>query len=649
MYRSSLLALLALLADPRVAAAKTAKTATGSKRPHPRQFGGPALSRTDFNRLAHHAALPLFWPADTNGDGKIAPDELSARGSGATMRRWVKKGGFTKAFIRAYKQLVDLRRREAVRRELDQGRPTLVSHDFRGLSKAERTMLRELMAAATLIDELYYRQTGAYRLRRQIAKADPESRALVARNSGPWCSAPKTRDDPFCNALSSFPERISETYPADIKQDKAFCKRLQSHPDAKKLLDPFTVVRKRGGKLVSVPLHKAYAGPMRKVAKRLRAAAKAIAKVASEKALRAYLLAAAQAFTDNDWERADEAWAKMGSLNTRWFLRVGPDEVYVDPCQQKAGFHLALARIDPNSLAWKRKLAPLRQKMETRLAKLIGPAYRARTIKFDMPDFIHVVLNAGDSRHPLGATIGQSLPNWGKVAREGRRRTMQMSNLYTDADSLRIKRLKAKELLSKATLPYFTDSPAPSQLDTILHEAGHNFGPDSGWKIDGKVPKVVFGGALASTLEELKAQTLSLWYHQLLREEGVLSEKQQRQGYVDAMLWAFGHISRGMETGAGQPAPYSRLAAVQVGWLLDEGGLSYHRGKWTVHFDKVPKAIEKLMKKVGQIKATGDRKAGEALIQRYISDNALERLRYSSLRCVLLKYPKAAFDYAVRF
>lgn len=646
MYRSPLLALLTLvlLTAPRGASAKAS-----AAKPHPRQFDMPALSRADFNRLAHHASLPLFWRVDKDGDGKIAAGELAVRGSGAVMKRWLRKGAFTKAFVKAYKQLVDLRRREAVRRELDQGRPTLVAHDFRGLSAAEKRMLRELTAAAKLIDELYYRQTGAYRLRKEIAKADPASRALIARNAGPWCSAPKTRKDPFCNGLSSFPARVSETYPADIKQDKAFCKRLQRHPDAKRLLDPFTVVRKRGGKLVSVPLHKAYAAPMRKVARRLRAAAKAIAKLPGEQALRAYLLAAAQAFTDNNWERADEAWAKMGSTNSKWFLRVGPDEVYVDPCQQKAGFHLALARIDPSSLAWKRKLAPLRQKMETRLAKLIGPTYKARTIKFDMPDFIHVVLNAGDSRHPLGATIGQSLPNWGKVAREGRRRTMQMSNLYTDADSLRIKRLKAKELLSKATLPYFTDSPAPSQLDTILHEAGHNFGPDSGWKIGGKVPKEVFGGALASTLEELKAQTLSLWYHQLLRDEGVLSEKQQRQGYVDAMLWAFGHISRGMETGSGQPAPYSRLAAIQVGWLLDEGGLSYHRGKWTVHFDKLPRAVEKLMKKVGQIKAAGDREAGQALVQRYINKKALKRLRYAYLRCVLLKYPKAAFDYAVRF
>ncbi|MCK5799331.1 MAG: hypothetical protein KAI47_19205, partial [Deltaproteobacteria bacterium] len=560
-----------------------------------RQFEGPALSRSDFNRLAIQASQPFFWISDANKNNVIDAKELGARGSGKLLRRWIRGDAFSPAFIKAYRSLVEVRRREAVRRELDQGRPTLVAHDFRKLVPAEKRMIRELVATAKIIDQLYYRQKGSYRFLRTIAKADPASRALFRRNSGPWCSAPKTGNDPFCSAVKGIPARRSESYPTDIPQDKAFCQRLQKDPAAKQLLNPFTVVRRRGKKLVAIPLTKAFRGPMRAVSGHLRAAARAIAKLPQEKALHTYLLAAAQAFLDNNWERADEAWAKMGSTNSKWYVRVGPDEVYFDPCQQKAGFHLDLARIDPSSLVWKRRLVPLRQEMETSLAKLIGAPYKARTIHIDMPDFIHVVLNAGDSRSPLGATIGQSLPNWGKVAREGHRRTMQMSNLYTDADSLRVKRLKAKALLAKSALRYFTTSAEPGQVGTILHEAGHNFGPDSGYKIQGKVPKEIFGGSLASTLEELKAQTLSLWYLQLLRDRGVQNETQQRQGYVDAILWAFGHISRGMASGSGHPHPYSRLAAVQVGWLLDHGALSYHRGKWSFAFEKFPGAIESLM------------------------------------------------------
>src|SRR5205823_5873417 len=55
-----------------------------------------------------------------------------------------------------------------------------------------------------------------------------------------------------------------------------------------------------------------------------------------------------------------------------------------------------------------------------------------RAIK--LPDFIDVVLNAGDQRSPNGATIGQSLHNWGPVAEAGGR-TVAMTNIGTDTDS----------------------------------------------------------------------------------------------------------------------------------------------------------------------------------------------------------------------
>ncbi len=109
----------------------------------------------------------------------------------------------------------------------------------------------------------------------------------------------------------------------------------------------------------------------------------------------------------------------MNVDNSKWYLRIGPDEVYFEPCSWKAGFHVSFARINPDSLNWQNKLEPVKGDMEKALAALAGPPYKARDVKFKLPDFIDIVLNAGDSRPPLGATIGQSLPNWGQVANEG--------------------------------------------------------------------------------------------------------------------------------------------------------------------------------------------------------------------------------------
>ena len=47
------------------------------------------------------------------------------------------------------------------------------------------------------------------------------------------------------------------------------------------------------------------------------------------------------------------------------------------------------------------------------------------------------------------------------------------------------------------------------------------------------------------------------------------------------------------------------------------------------------------------VEGHADAEAAEELLDIY--KKALKRLRYDYLRCQLLKYPKAAFDYSIRF
>jgi len=614
---------------------------------HPRQLGLPALPRDDFNRLATRQNLPLFWVKDANDNGLIEPDELAATGEGRVLAGYLARGAFTPRFEKAYKALVELRRQEAVARELDSGRPTLVHNDFSKASAADRAVLKEILAAAKIIEELYLHQTGGHRFGAQLRRGAAADQTLFWRNHGPWCAGPAAREDPFCHGHPAFPPRRSEAYPLDTPQDDAMCKRLQEQPNAKQLLDPFTVVRRQAGKLTAVPLHKAFGAQMRAVAGKLRAAARAAQQDPAEQALARYLLAAAAGFGTNSWEAADEAWAAMSAVNSRWYLRIAPDEVYFDPCQQKAGFHVSLARIDKASLAWQTKLTPLRATMEQALARQIGAPYKARVVRFHMPDFIQVVLNAGDARHPLGATIGQSLPNWGKVAQEGRGRTVVMSNLYTDPDSMRLERIKARALLSEASLKHYTESPEPSLLNIILHEASHNFGPHSDYRIKGRSPKEIFGGKLASTLEELKAQTAGLWYLKLLRDKGLIDDAMLRRAYLKAITWSFSHISRGMFTPDGNVQPYSQLSAVQVGTFVQDGALTFKGGKFTIHFDKLPGAIDRLMKRVGQCKARGDVGEAHKLIDHFVKGQGRALVHQQYIARKLLRYPKATFLYSV--
>ncbi|MGI5861342.1 MAG: hypothetical protein ACOX6T_04695 [Myxococcales bacterium] len=624
------------------------------------------IDRTAFNRAAVRLNLPLYWSADKNSNGAVEPDEVVGLLFYPSEGRWVEGGAFTAEFEAAYEQLVkwadvpplpeeltpeELQRRTLVIADLDEGRATLIHNDLSGLSEDEKRFVRHMLKAAQLVDELYAAQNGLDAIAAKVAQDEP-SQSLFRRNWGPKCVAPKTEKDPACSALLQQAKVPVGVYPADLQGDDSFCQALGEHPEAKALLNPFTVVRKEAEKLVAVPLPQAYGEKMQAVAAELRAAADAMTDPAEEP-LRAYLRAAAQSFTDNNWEPADEAWSKMNAQNSKWYVRVGPDEVYWDPCSQKAGMHLTFARINPDSLRWQEKLTPVRQEMEAALATLIGKPYKARKVTFHLPDFIDIVFNAGDDRDPMGATIGQSLPNWGPVANEGRGRTVAMSNLYADPDSLKNRRTQAASLLSQESMGAFSDSTQPGLLSTILHEAAHNLGPAHEYKVKGKTDDQIFGGPLASTMEELKAQTAALWYVDMLAKKGIITEQEARETYSDSIFWALAHIARGMYDGAGRPKPYSQLAAVQVGFLMNEGAITFDpqmlaangadQGAFTLHFDKMPAAVEKLMKLAGQIKAKGDKKGAEKLVKTYVDGQVVP---FKEITERVLRLPKASFVYS---
>ena len=633
-----------------------------------RRHGCPR-ARAHFNRAAVRLNLPLYWIADRNGDGVPDPEELTELlfypGSGrffaqgkptaelapalAHIESWMDVPAFPTGLAPE-----EQRRRARVVAELDQGQPILVHSDLRALSEAEKAFVRHMLDVAHTIDALYALQTGTAALGNALAKDDPSSQSLFRRNWGPKCLAPKTENDPDCSALASREVPKVGVYPAAIQDPEgAFCTQMEGTPA---FADPFTVVREgvEAGTLVAVPYSEAWPELMKAVSADLRAAADALEGVAGEAALRAYLRAAATSFETNDWKPADEAWAAMNGHNSKWYVRVGPDEVYWEPCSLKAGIHLTLARINPEAIAWQDKLTPRRQALENALASAVGAPYAARQVSFQLPDFIDIVINAGDDRDPMGATIGQSLPNWGPVANEGRGRTVAMSNLYTDPDSLKNRRTGAEALLTAEAMARYTDSANPGLLSTILHEAAHNLGPSHEYEVEGRVDTDCFGGPLASTAEELKAQTAALWFTDYLARESLITADQAAEGYVDAITWAFGHISRGMFDGSGRPKHYSQLAAIQIGFLMDEGALTFDpkamaangrdRGAFTIHFDKLVPAADKLMRQVGAIKAKGDRAALEALVERYVKG---KRVPQALITERLLRNPKASFVFSL--
>ncbi len=677
------LAALAACGDPPTApppALPTAPVATPSAPPPAPAKPAPSTStvpRKDWNRLAVELNLPVYWTFDQNNDGALSPNELAvlwspAGKSGATLRAYVDdRGAFTPAFHELYAKVAarhagdlgkppaeaaEAARRAAVLKELAQGRPTLVLSDFSTASREETEFLDHLLAAVEVIERLYQTQMGTYALRERVPADDTASQALFFRNQGPRCEAPATQHDAACSAIPGGAlAKTSGLYPlAELAKPK-FCDALAKQDKA--LVDPFTVVVQDGATLKAVPYHEHFRKDLALVSAELRAAAKALG--TTEESFRTYLLAQAKAFDDGSWFAADEAWAKMGVKNSRYYLRIAPDEVYAEPCSTKALFHVSFGTINKKSIAWQDKLDPLKVDMENALAELAGKPYKARAVSFKLPDFVDIVLNAGDARNPFGATIGQSLPNFGPVANEGRGRTVAMTNFYTDADSLAAQRATAEALFCKSVMPHYTADPEPQLMSTVLHEAAHNLGPAHQYKVGNKIDRDQFGGPLASTLEELKAQSAALFFTDWLVTKGKITREEADRAHVRDIAWAFGHISRGMYTDDGHPKNYSQLAAIQLGELTAKKAVEWRAGEtaangkdvgcFAIDLAKFPEAARALIKDVAGVKARGDKAMGERLVRTHAGTFKGPVIPlHATIAERALREPKPSFVYAIK-
>ncbi len=627
-----------------------------------------ALNRSDFNRLAAEQDLPLYWRLDANQNQTLDADELAVTWPGA-VAEWRLDGKLTPQFGAAYGLLqkratdpandatADGKRRATVLAELRQGRPTLIFSDFKALPAGEQAFVQHMLRAATLVEALFALQSGTAELVKELPPHRP-SHALFHRNQTPWCEAPATEQSPDCNALVARPRKLSGLYPKELQRDAEFCTKLDKLPNAAELLGPFTAVRGTPTQLDAVPYEKAWPAEMAAVATELTAAADAlVADKVDEPALVAYLRAAAKAFTDGSWFAADEAWAKMEG-KSKWYVRIAADETYHEPCARKAGFHMSFARVNQDAVAWQQMLEPIKAQLEHAIAVLAGPPYKSGKTGFHLPNFIDIVLNAGDSRSALGATVGQSLPNWGPVANESRGRTVAMANLYTDPDSQAAFRTQVESLFCKDSAALVPTDPESLIMTTVLHEAGHNLGPAHEYKVNGKVDDELFGGPLAATLEELKAETSALYLADWLVENGKLAADKRDAGQAAGVAWAMGHIAQGMTTPSGKPKPYSQLSAVQVGALYDARALTWHadqlaanttdKGCFSLHRERVAHAVLTLMTRVAQIKARGDQAAADELLTPYVKEGTEFAKLRDIIRTRWLRVPKAAFVYAVQ-
>ena len=288
----------------------------------PAAAAGPArdkLTPAEFNALAVRLNIPLYWIGDQNGNKSVDNDEVASLlfypSSAPDLETAYKQMVAAEAAPALDMSTPEGKRRTLVRQDLAQGRPALVRTDLTQRSAAEKAFMQHMLKVAASIDETYAATKGLAALSSKVS-ADPESQSLFRRNWGPKCLAPATQKNPDCSAIPGAPQPIVDVWPSALgktpQTDSGFCASIEKQPNVS---DPFTAIREMNGKLSAVPYPEAYRASMSATAAELNAAADAL-NGANEEPLVAYLRAAANGFTTNNWWPADEAWARMNAENS---------------------------------------------------------------------------------------------------------------------------------------------------------------------------------------------------------------------------------------------------------------------------------------------------------------------------------------------
>ena len=533
-------------------------------------------------------------------------------------------------------------RRSRVKRELDRYTAHTIEFDASKLSPRDNKLCRALLRAVAIVEELNQLQIHPNNLlygKAIAAKGTPVDKQLYRRYQMPWCTDDEHR---LCNAHPGLvPKKVGLYHWPRGMTDAEFA-TLSKAPNKKELLSNFTVVRRAGkGKWKAVP----YAadpllGPtMKRLAKTLREAAG----FATEPTLSKFLLSRAKALETKEpfpYDASDYDWI---ALKGKWEVNVGPYETYKNPRQVKARFKMVFGLEDAELSAKLARFKKSLQQMENSLATLVGrKIYKPRKLDPRIAiRAIQVISSGGDARAPHGATVAFHLPNRGKSVDEGLYKKVMLVNHSTAFKT--IMKRRAELILIPALMKYV--STAADITNTTFHEFAHGFGAHDELKIrarDGKTLTVHQALKEHTTLmEELKADVTSMWLIAQSVKRGWLKPEEAKTRYVSGLMHILGLSSYPLK------GTYPRMVAVQLGWYVDHGGVTWKNGRFEVYFTKLPIAVESLTKRVATIQLTGDYTAADKLITSYVKPVVKgKRYEYVGKIKVPLTFMKAAFKKA---
>jgi hypothetical protein len=522
--------------------------------------------------------------------------------------------------------------------------PIRLAPDLSHLGAGERKAVGYLIEVGKIFQSLYEQQrhpqaASAERTLLQLDKrtgssADTQNLLTLYRLfQGPIATTLENKREPFLPVDATQPGK--NVYPWGVKKEEieSF---LTAHPDKRdSILDLRTVVRRttpanlqrdllklrqhpvlaglhpklkqeleslqrrpdpKG--FYAVPYAVAYADELVRAHALLNEAADALAKEDEEFAR--YLRNRSRDLLTNDYESGDAAWVtgRFKNLNGQ----IGSYEVYDDELYGVKTFFsfnvLSVRRAETEAL--RRAMKGL-QALEDSL-----PYDNHKKIREDIPVGVYdVVADFAQSRGGNTATI---LPNESYLARRYGRTILLRSNIMRNPDIFQ----GTGSAWAAAVAPIHKDDLTSDGnfYRTLWHEVGHYLGVDrtkTGRDLDEALQEN------SSAMEEMKADLVSLFVAEALNKQGYYTDAQLRSVYASG-------INRVLQNNRPRrDQPYNTMQLMQWNFFLENGLLSFdsQSQKLKINYGKYHDVVGKLLKKVLEVQAEGDKAASDRFIEQY--------------------------------
>ncbi len=506
-----------------------------------------------------------------------------------------------------------------IKEEFAKFAPVKIAVDPKLLDAKQKKLVRELIDASRLMDEIFLRQVydGNVALRSELKrdKKEPLLYEYFLINSGPYDRL--DHDKPFVAGAPPKPAGAA-FYPADMSKEE-FQAWIKGHRDDRESFESnFTVIRRKGGALAAIPYSEEYREFLEPAALHLRKAAK----LSDNESLARFLRSRADAFLTNDYYESDVDWVRLTDHAIE--VVIGPYEVYEDNLfGYKAAFESFVTRVDPKESERLSKVVAYLDELERHLP--IEDKYKGIGRSLSSPIVVaHLIYSGGEAKAGV-QTLAFNLPNDERVReREGSKKVMLKNVQAAKFDKI----LKPiARLVMRPQDASGVDFEA-FFAHTLLHEISHGIGP-------GKIKK---GGRdttvnkeladLYSIVEECKADALGVYNVLYLSEKGLYPKAFADKVWPTYLAGLFRSMRFGIKEAHGGGN------ALQFNYLREKGGIEYDRnsGLFGINRNKIESALAGLARDVLMIEAMGDYAAAKSFVDKYRvmppeADEAIARLK----------------------